>query len=89
MRVIIRFSLDKDKGSKLRNKLQGILKQSGIKWRGQVTGTYENLDISAIDLASALGDFWAEVNQMPPPTHLDHFWMYTDNPPRLKLKLKS
>jgi hypothetical protein len=88
MRTIIRFSLDRNKGSKLRNKLKGILKRYGIKWQGDVTGTYEHHNISAIDLAAALGDFWAEVNQMPRPTHLDHFWLYTDNPPKPVIGLK-
>jgi hypothetical protein len=44
MRVIVRFSLNMDRGSKLRNQLKAILEKYGIMWTGRKTGTYEGTE---------------------------------------------
>lgn len=67
MRVIIRFSLDRDNGGRLRNKLFAILQQHGFRWNDQVTSTYEHANINAIDLAIAMAEFWEMIHQMNRP----------------------
>lgn len=83
MRAIVRFSLDRDHGSRLRNRLLAKLRQWGFRRNPHVTSTYEATNIASIDLAAAMADFWSEVHQTQTTTrtHIDHFWMYADNPP--------
>lgn len=79
MRTIVRFSLDHDYGSELRNMLAPILEGSGLVRTG--TGTYEG-SISASDLGKALAAAWAAVayhTGSGRSGRLDHFWMYSDN----------
>ena len=77
MRTIIRFSLDGDYGSALRNKLAPLLEAQGFV-RGTKTATYEHGSIGASDLAQVLGDFWSTVAKHKGKGSLDHFWLYTD-----------
>jgi hypothetical protein len=76
MRVIIRFSLDGDTNSKLRNKLNAVLKKHGITLRKR-TGTYEGIGIDAFEIEQAMVEFWSKAQTLS-PTKIDHFWMYTD-----------
>lgn len=77
MRAIIRFSLDGDQGSALRNPLCYRLEQMGFQRAGN-TATYENPHIGTLELAQTLDGFWTLVNQHQGPGRVDHFWMYTD-----------
>ena len=78
MRVIIRFSLNNDQGSALRNTLKPILESGGILWTGANTGTYEGEDIAESDLRNVLARFWSTLHGYMGNAHLDHFWMYVD-----------
>lgn len=80
MRVVIRFSLNGDSGSTLRNALKTILEDKGINWTGRTTATYEG-DVAESAIREALSSFWKRVANFRPPTKLDHFWMYTDRRP--------
>ena len=51
MRVIIRFSVDGDPNSRLRNELAKALAGSGIVTGGRSTATYENPAISRLSSA--------------------------------------
>lgn len=87
MRVIIRFSLDKDtdpvtkKHGKVTSRLQSILKRNHLK-RQLSTGTYEgsgpNVNIGSLKVA--LNQFWDKINEQN-DAKLDHFWMYVDKGP--------
>ncbi len=79
MRVIVRFSLNNDRQSRLRNRLKPILEQHGIAWSGTNTGTYEG-DIQESDLRDAMRAFWNSMNSYRGLATLDHFWMYADRP---------
>ncbi len=79
MRVVIRFSLNKDHGSALRNTLKAILEQRNIIWTGKTTGTYEGYADEA-DVRLALTAFWKAV-ELSQNGVVDHFWMYTDRKP--------
>jgi len=84
MRVIIRFSVNGETDSKLRNKLNSKLAANGITLQ-RATGTYENRSNSVDEhmLATALADFWVEANlhrqHNVGPGTIDHFWMYIDH----------
>lgn len=77
MRVVIRFSLNRDKRSELRNALKPILEAQGIMWTGRNTGTYEG-DVDEAHIKRALSQFWTRLANNMTSAHLDHFWMYTD-----------
>jgi hypothetical protein len=77
MQVIIRFSLDGDAGSPLRNRLQTILVNAGFI-RGQNTATYRHPHIDVQPISDTLRDFWAAVATHAGPGRVDHFWMYSD-----------
>lgn len=82
MRSIIRFSVDGEANSQLRNRLAKILTDAGYALNPHVTATYETGDISAANLASTMQRFWADANNPPAPgVKVDHVWMYADNPP--------
>jgi len=80
MRSIIRFSVNGEKKSKLRNKLNTILINAGYKLNPHVTATYEHGAIDEKELASAIGDFWKAASNPPNDANIDHVWMYSDNP---------
>lgn len=77
MRAIIRFSVDGEANSALRNKLANWLIGKGFVRAGN-TATYEHQHIAKADLAKVLGDFWRKANSHQGPGRLDHFWMYSD-----------
>lgn len=77
MRVVIRFSLNRDKNSELRNALKPALENHGIMWTGKMTGTYEG-DVAEIAIRNALRQFWTTVANYTGRGHVDHFWMYSD-----------
>ncbi|GGO35769.1 hypothetical protein GCM10010991_28580 [Gemmobacter aquaticus] len=77
MQAIIRFSLNNDVGSPLRNRLEGILVAAGFA-RGQNTATYRHEHIEPPQMSTTLRDFWAAVAAHQAGGRVDHFWMYTD-----------
>ncbi len=82
MRAIIRFSLNADKSSTLRNQLRDILvENSGFTKHGSQTATYENTDISESDFSAAMCAFWEQAANPPNGVTIDHVWAYCDNPP--------
>lgn len=78
MRTIIRFSLNEDRGSRLRNQLTPILEDAGLNRIS--TGTYDG-DVREADLRRVLSEFWRTMDRYRGRAHLDHFWMYADDPP--------
>jgi hypothetical protein len=78
VRVIVRFSLNNDQASALRNILFLILENGGITRTGVNTGTYEGEDIDEADLRNVLAQFWNTLSGYMGNAHLDHFWMYVD-----------
>lgn len=85
-RVILRFSLDYDKSSAVRNAIVPILKQCGIK-RNIKTGTWESITPHCSPTAAAqqlgtvlqmLSAPQAAVNGAGPHAKLDHFWLYVE-----------
>jgi hypothetical protein len=78
VRAIVRFSLNHDHGSALRNVLNPVLVNAGLARIS--TGTYEG-DVAEAALRNALAQFWNAMSNHLGPAHLDHFWMYIDNPP--------
>jgi len=77
VRVIIRFSVDNEPNSVLRNKLSGYLTRAGFV-RNANTATYENQHIGKADIATVLGKFWRGASSHTGPGRVDHFWMYSD-----------
>jgi hypothetical protein len=79
VRVIIRFSLDKDDGT------LGIALRNGLEAAGFVkTGTsqFEHLNITMPAFSAAVAAFWNTMQHPPQNTPaaaaLDHFWLFTD-----------
>ena len=58
MQVIIRFSLNGDYASKLRNTLKAALEAGGFKWDPSTTGTYRHDNINSVTLSKTLSVFW-------------------------------
>lgn len=78
MRVIIRFSLNNDVQSALRNLLVNILGSAGFTL--SKTGTHECTCITEAQLNTVLCDFWAQAVNPPNNAQIDHVWIYADNP---------
>ena len=57
MRVIIRFSVDGEKNSALRNKINTVLNNAGFRLRKH-TATYEHKNLQTIDLGRLLRAVW-------------------------------
>lgn len=84
-RVVLRFSLDYDRNSSVRNHIAPLLEQCGI--RRTRTGTWESRDSHA-DPATAskqlarvlkvLSAPQSWVGSAGPHAELDHFWLYMD-----------
>ena len=81
MRSIIRFSVDGEKNSALRNQLAKILTDAGYVLNPHVTATWEAAAISPEAVARTMEAFWNKASQPPPGVSIDHVWMYADNPP--------
>jgi hypothetical protein len=90
-RVQLRMSLNRDKGSKVRNKIKGRLTKEGITQRfviseksGQSTGTWEGtrLDARAItavrEVLEILEGLPDSVTNANAEVTLDHVWLYID-----------
>ena len=77
MRTIIRFSVDGEVNSALRNKLSGRLTRAGFV-RLPNTATYEHANIDEGDLATAIAGFLRAANNHAGAGRLDHFWLYSD-----------
>lgn len=80
--MLIRFSLDADKKSELRNKLAKILVDGyGFVKHGKKTATYEHSDITKAKLKVVMGKFWKQAVKPTNAADIDHVWMYCDTPP--------
>lgn len=77
MRAIVRFSVDNEKNSALRNKLAGVLTAAGFV-RNQNTATYEHQHIDASGLSGVHASFWTKAAAHRGTGRVDHFWMYSD-----------
>jgi hypothetical protein len=82
VRVIIRFTINSDTGSVLRNTLRGVLQGFGFVRTGP--SLYDATAITSQQLGTALTAFWGLINNPPvgtdPLARLNHFWMYADGP---------
>jgi hypothetical protein len=78
-RVIVRFSLNNDAGSRVRNAVAPLLEQAGIE--NTATGTWEAEAATPADVARQLGAVMAMFANVAPPTALDHAWIYVDRVP--------
>ena len=83
MRAIVRFSVDGESDGQLRNRLTAILKDAGFVFNSRVTATYEHASIKEYELAAMMQQFWYQAMNPPNAAHVDHVWMYADNPPDL------
>lgn len=77
MRAIIRFSVDNDTNSALRNKLWKALEKRGFTQNNN-TATYENQHIGKAELEKTLSNFWSISSKHKNSGRIDHFWMYAD-----------
>ena len=82
MRAIVRFSVDGERNGALRNQLAATLERYGFALNPNVTATWEHDNIGEADLSAAMTDFWQRAHNPPGNARLDHFWMYSDNPPQ-------
>lgn len=78
MRVIIRFSINNDSGSALRNSLVYVLENTYQFQKAQNTSTYEYQSTMPVNLSQVLSSFWSTVENHKGPAVMDHFWMYFD-----------
>ena len=84
-RIIIRFSLDNDGGSFVRNAIGQALDLAGIK--RTATGTWESVAANPVSVSKQLAqvmDILHNPQQIPNVehyTHLDHIWIYIDHMP--------
>lgn len=78
-RVIVRFSLNSDQGSVVRNTIAGILNANGIT--NTATGTWESAALADVQAANTLAQITTQLAASPtlnPGAHLDHLWIYVD-----------
>jgi hypothetical protein len=78
-RVIVRFSLDKDQGSVVRNYIANILVNNGIN--NTATGIWESPAVPEMQAAQTLANVTIELANAPTRNigaHLDHLWIYVD-----------
>ncbi len=88
MRTIVRFSVDRENNSALRNKLAGVLRRAGFT-KARNTGTYEHGQIGEAGVCTVLGTFWNAADNHPGPGRIDHFWMYSDRRPVPRRRLNN
>lgn len=72
MRAIVRFSLNADKRSVLRNQLAAILRGYGFVKHVSKTATYEHADISNSKLKVVMGKFWKQAVKPTNAADIDH-----------------
>lgn len=77
MQAIIRFSIDGDQNSALRNKLAGVLQGAGFGKKAN-TATWVNDAIDTDGLAAATSAFWTTAHTHTGPGKVDHFWMHSE-----------
>ena len=81
-RVVVRFSLDHDASSAIRNRIRDELHQAGI--RRTKTGTWECIAASPQGAAERISNVLdilanpAQVNGSAPNVSMDHLWVYMD-----------
>ncbi len=82
-RVIVRFSLDGDNRSAVRNAVVGILLANGIS--RTTTGTWETQALPPAQAASCMASVLTQlaspgtVSGASAHAHLDHIWIYIDS----------
>lgn len=82
-RVIVRFSLDNDSASVLRNTIASLLNANGIS--RTTTGTWESAAMPRSQAASCLSGVLTQlatpgtIAGVNPLAHLDHIWIYIDS----------
>ena len=76
MKASIRFSVDNENNSALRNKLTKIIEDAGLIKIG--TSKYSTQNISETDLSTMLNDFWQTAANHQGPGKLDHVWFDSD-----------
>lgn len=83
--VIIRFSIDGDNGSKVRNKLATVLGGAGFAQFGGNTGSWRNESINQNDACKKmaevlmiLSDPSSNVTNVDASTLMDHIWIYIE-----------
>lgn len=81
MRAIVRFSVDGEKDGNLNGRLRTILEDAGFILNPNGTATYEHATVTEHQLAGVMLAFWQQAMNPPNAAHLDHVWMYCDNPP--------
>jgi hypothetical protein len=75
-RAIVRFSLDQDQGSKLRNKIADVL--LAAEFQRLSTGTYEAYEKPIESLIDALHETLTLMKTPPEGCSVDHVWIYLD-----------
>ena len=81
-RVIVRFSLNSDGTSALRNSVAALLQANGIN--RTTTGTWESAAIPQAQAAQCISSVLTQlanptaVTGVNPVAHLDHVWVYMD-----------
>lgn len=79
-RATIRFSLNDDRNSSVRNSIAGMLEQHRFHRRS--TGTWEtDEEMPEADVATVLhllAEQLASAHRSNPDAHLDHLWIYVD-----------
>lgn len=89
MRAIVRFSVDGENDTPLRNQLRAVFMSAGFVLNQNVTGTYEHPMISGHQLAQTMLHFWQMAMHAPNAAHIEHIWIYCDNPPDYLLALEE
>ncbi len=78
-RIIIRFSINYDQGSVVRNNIAAVLNNFGIQ--NTNTGTWESQTITeqaAAQALAAVSNHLANATTLNPSAHMDHLWVYID-----------
>lgn len=75
-RVILRFSLDGDSSSKVRNSLTSKLSSLGLSQSG--TGKWESEELPTVAAAGLMQQIASVLNEMPQGVAIDHIWLYLD-----------
>jgi hypothetical protein len=84
-RIIIRFSLDYDENSAVRNQVEQILDVAGIT--RTATGTWESAAAAPAIISKQLAQVMGilqnpqQIAGVQHYTHLDHIWIYIDQQP--------
>jgi hypothetical protein len=81
-RVIVRFSLNSDTSSSLRNQVTSLLEQFGVQKHGEKTSTWESESMLPTDcslcIAEVLSAIALKTEDPQWSVILDHVWIYID-----------